>query len=54
VDELPEQQRTLLTLYFREGLGFDEIAELLQMPGRDLQATYGRAAVHIRSALYGI
>lgn len=52
VGELPEQQRTVLTLYFREGLGFGEIAELLDLTGRDLQALYGRAAVHIRSSMY--
>ena len=41
----------MLTLYFREELGFVEIAELLDIPGAELQETYGRAAVHIRAAL---
>jgi len=53
VGELPERQRTVLTLYFREGLGFAEIAELLDLGAGDLQGLYGRAAVHVRSSLCG-
>ncbi len=51
VGALPECQRTILTFYFRERLSFPEIAELLSLSPEQLQVTYGRAAILIRSRL---
>ncbi len=53
VAELPALQRKLLVLYFRDGLSFPEIAELLELPQPRAQETYGRAAASVRAYLAG-
>ncbi len=51
IGELPEQQRTVLTFYFREHLSFPEIGELLDLGPEQLQGIYGRAAIFVRAGL---
>ena len=51
IGDLPEQQRTVLTFYFREHLSFPEIGELLDLGPEQLQAIYGRAAIFVRAGL---
>jgi|LSQX01.2.fsa_nt_gb hypothetical protein len=51
VDALPPRQRRVLTLYFRDGLSFPEMAELLGIAPARAQELYGRAAVAICGSL---
>lgn len=51
IGELPEQQRTVLTFYFREQLSFPEIGDLLDLGPEQLQGIYGRAAIFVRAGL---
>lgn len=51
VAELPAVQRNLLVLYFRDGLSFPEVAQLLELPQPHVQEIYGRAAASLRAYL---
>ncbi len=48
---LPRDQRSLLVLYFRDGLTIPEIAELLELPPDGTQELYGRATATVRTRL---
>jgi hypothetical protein len=53
ISQLPLQQRQLLTVYFEDGLSFQEIGELLDISPERAQRLYGRAATAIRAGVFG-
>lgn len=51
LDELPERERAILRLRFRDGLGFREIAEVLDVPQGSVAGWYSRALGALREKL---
>jgi len=50
---LPEEERFILRLYYLRSMSAGEIAELLQVPVRSVDAVIGAGKAHL-SALLGI
>lgn len=54
VHRLPEWERTVVTLYHLAGLGYEEIAEQLEIPLGTVQSRLARGRGHLRTILEGL